>query len=831
MQREQENGVAASANSGPDAADDEDQQWKTIIRMRRKDCRRYNIPIFITRQMVAQLRNPNVSWRERRAILTRIQEGTREIDQRRESEEQAASGEASSDAPPAAAADGFRQQADRVKEHHLWLETILDDGYKGDRLEFPHGGLSLTGEDHKLKQEELLFVTDKDGFRPLPWTPMVLQRVNRRNTRCAFRCLLCDKGAITDRSVLLHHQKTVHSTAEDRETITRAMHFSGIRRQCKLCKEDEVGPTHWATQLHRRGLEDTRAMAKDHGFIRVFRREPWGLTYQWGCVPCQRLGISPWDHCKDTLHNTCLTSWKTKRGLKLSVGNHTAANSRGYSTAVSHTASLCSSTDTASPYSYAPKFELHALYAQRGTGLSSCFYQTWQNNVSRWTAALVCPVTSEVYLSAPYAGVTNVEPVDSSGNCYWFTKKSHAEHAVAAIAYDCWMLRDHVASPKRLSLAKAYEQSRFNLPASAPRAVSRAIEGIQRKIKRSQQKANSTRPAKKLKSSTKPPTAPTFAAQSTMPRAKPSSLKDPLEASGILLVKNANPEHIRMQLSGDPGSPKTRFSGLRETRPEASVQFFERLVKPADIVNRIEKYDPFWKVKNVLAVALTSTVANVQPHTASLKSALQHSLVVPSFVESLIPIEHWGSSRSFEDGDHSLLLRMFPLKVPLTRCDYHRWPSGTFLQINGSPVAVKQPDQCSHELSQWSGLSEPLHLCQHLSKSRKDLLLEMGTADSKSYILTVTLCSYRSPAVLFRTMGVPCSSLDEGTQKAVAFARDHAAVCIDDDEHGMDSSSGNGLFVISLTCPMSRQRIKTPVRGHQCSHFQVSMRCIWYCML
>lgn len=151
------------------------------------------------------------------------------------------------------------------------------------------------------------------------------------------------------------------------------------------------------------------------------------------------------------------------------------------------------STEPALPYNYLPKSELHSLYGQRGKLLSARYYHTWHDggpaHALRWTSALVCPITSEIYLSAPYAGATDVK-TDSHGNCYWFMKKSHAEHAAAAIAYDCWMLRNHVMYPTRLSLAQAYEQSSFRLPMSAPGAARLAIEELQREWQ--QQQANTS---------------------------------------------------------------------------------------------------------------------------------------------------------------------------------------------------------------------------------------------------------------------------------------------------------------------------------------------------
>lgn len=131
-------------------------------------------------------------------------------------------------------------------------------------------------------------------------------------------------------------------------------------------------------------------------------------------------------------------------------------------------------------YSYIPKSELHSLYGQHGKLLSANHYHTWHDSGPahdlRWTSVFICPITTEIFASAPYAGSSDVKP--ANGSC-WFIKKSHAEHAAAAVAYDCWMLRNNVQFPTKLSLEQNPTSS-YMLPPTAPATVRFKVEEQQR---------------------------------------------------------------------------------------------------------------------------------------------------------------------------------------------------------------------------------------------------------------------------------------------------------------------------------------------------------------
>lgn len=110
------------------------------------------------------------------------------------------------------------------------------------------------------------------------------------------------------------------------------------------------------------------------------------------------------------------------------------------------------------PYKFVPKADLHALYgkAPRRKIISNENYHTWHNSdqahLLRWSSALVCPITAEIFLSGRYGGCLDVTTTTTtsaaslggaSRNAYWFGKKAFAEHGAAAVAFDCWMYRDY----------------------------------------------------------------------------------------------------------------------------------------------------------------------------------------------------------------------------------------------------------------------------------------------------------------------------------------------------------------------------------------------------
>ncbi|CAJ1968812.1 unnamed protein product [Cylindrotheca closterium] len=88
-----------------------------------------------------------------------------------------------------------------------------------------------------------------------------------------------------------------------------------------------------------------------------------------------------------------------------------------------------------------PKAVLYSLYGKRKTQIPNKQYLTWNNGARthelKFSAIFVCPISREVFLAGRYGSF-----YQQDGSIIWYNKKSLAEHAVAARAYDCYMLRD-----------------------------------------------------------------------------------------------------------------------------------------------------------------------------------------------------------------------------------------------------------------------------------------------------------------------------------------------------------------------------------------------------
>lgn len=133
-----------------------------------------------------------------------------------------------------------------------------------------------------------------------------------------------------------------------------------------------------------------------------------------------------------------------------------------------------------------PKAELHTLYGKppRRKILSASNYHTWHDGNQAhnllWTSVFVCPTTGELFSSGSYPGAF----VSKQFIFNWYSKKTHAEHAAAARAHDCLMLRD--GSSCRLGLDEPYKehQAMYVLPdGGIPPAERDAIRAQQMDIR------------------------------------------------------------------------------------------------------------------------------------------------------------------------------------------------------------------------------------------------------------------------------------------------------------------------------------------------------------
>ena len=100
-----------------------------------------------------------------------------------------------------------------------------------------------------------------------------------------------------------------------------------------------------------------------------------------------------------------------------------------------------------------PKAALYQWYGKkpRKIQLTGEQYVTWDNgqinHKQLFTSIFVCPITKEVFLAGQWSGSSegavegiSVEP-DKDGLC-WYPRKVMAEHAVAARAWDCLLMRE-----------------------------------------------------------------------------------------------------------------------------------------------------------------------------------------------------------------------------------------------------------------------------------------------------------------------------------------------------------------------------------------------------
>lgn len=97
---------------------------------------------------------------------------------------------------------------------------------------------------------------------------------------------------------------------------------------------------------------------------------------------------------------------------------------------------------------------------------------------SRFSAIFVCPISCEVFLAGRYGS-----SYEENGSIIWYSKKSLAEHAAAARAYDCFILREGdmttLQQRKQLGRDQPYhERSEEPLPREIPRFVISAVESM-----------------------------------------------------------------------------------------------------------------------------------------------------------------------------------------------------------------------------------------------------------------------------------------------------------------------------------------------------------------
>jgi len=129
-----------------------------------------------------------------------------------------------------------------------------------------------------------------------------------------------------------------------------------------------------------------------------------------------------------------------------------------------------------------PKAALYSLYGKRKTQIASTQYLTWNNGARthelKFSAIFVCPISCEAFLAGRYG-----YSYEEEGSIIWYSKKSLAEHAAAARAYDCFILRESnsATTPQRKQLGRDQPYHVHNttlLPREVPHCIIAALESM-----------------------------------------------------------------------------------------------------------------------------------------------------------------------------------------------------------------------------------------------------------------------------------------------------------------------------------------------------------------
>jgi len=213
----------------------------------------------------------------------------------------------------------------------------------------------------------------------------------------------------------------------------------------------------------------------------------------------------------------------------------------------------------------------------------------------------------------------------------------------------------------------------------------------------------------------------------------------------------------------------------------------------------------------------------------------------------------WGQSRQntssnhniqYTDGEKRMLIRALPIipnpKYKKIRSDTHQWPKGTFVQLDSQILyPVSQRKQQQHDAKLWKGLSYAYDITENLNlntimynhKNKVPTILSFCCKDTEMYALQVAICEYISPNSLFDicmssgTKGsITKMDYKDGLSKAMKHFEKETLVLDSDDDEGGTSSNGKNTaagidnLTCSLICPVSMQKIETPVRGRNCKH-------------
>jgi hypothetical protein len=279
-------------------------------------------------------------------------------------------------------------------------------------------------------------------------------------------------------------------------------------------------------------------------------------------------------------------------------------------------------------------------------------------------------------------------------------------------------------------------------------------------------------------------------------------------------------------------------------RPEKlSLSFKSMPIREHEAIameERLNEWDPFWKTVANVAMGHTSNVLRCTPKYDHIKTAACIE-IDPQAVKfefdgkayngiANLPGFSWGKvCTSTVDKGVALLLRVLPVTPTYkNRSDCHLWPKGTFLEVGQEqttmkPVILSQRRQQRHDLTEWKGLSKVVDVSNYILNARKPVTIQMTCHEESVYAYSLSVCQYRSWESLFVILTGDgeraLEKLSRATclESAIQVAQRQMVVLDSDNE---DEAEENGTMVFSLTCPISKKIMLTPVRAQGCKHWQ-----------
>jgi hypothetical protein len=259
-----------------------------------------------------------------------------------------------------------------------------------------------------------------------------------------------------------------------------------------------------------------------------------------------------------------------------------------------------------------------------------------------------------------------------------------------------------------------------------------------------------------------------------------------------------------------------------------------------EVALRWNDWEPFWEAVGWVKLTSSNRVSLPQNEPAA-KTAFWARLDGKTVGMANIKQDDWGMARTeepYEDGDTRLLFFTIPLAPPTKkRSDGHVWPIGTFLQLTTTvgnehhirPIHLKQRSETN--LQKWTGMCHVLDLTPNIKDPKTPTKIEAITHDENLFYACAIYAKYRSPETLFNLLMDDKSpdlirklTEEEGLEKVKRLFSSTVVVHDSDSEDGDGETEEAGKSIFSLKDAFSAKLIRTPVRGKNCTHFQVRRR-------